>query len=133
MADFHPDHTTIEQEVMRDLAKKEKARATNATTPLEKEIEKRGGDYARDRGQAEYKFTSPGRAAVPDRLHLAPIPEILRPIVAKYIRFVEYKRGGQKPTVPQQREHARLRDMGFVVEVVDNVDDAKRITNEMGG
>ena len=100
---------------------------------LEKDIEKRGGDYARDHGQAEYKFTSPGRAAVPDRLHLAPIPEVLRPIIAKYIRFVEYKRGGQKPTVPQQREHARLREMGFVVEVVDTVDDAKRVTNEMGG
>lgn len=100
---------------------------------LEKDIEKRGGDYARDHGQAEYKFTSPGRAAVPDRLHLAPIPEVLRPIIAKYIRFVEYKRGGQKPTVPQQREHARLREMGFAVEVVDNVNDAKRVTDEMGG
>ena len=88
------------------------------TDLLEKDIEKRGGDYARDHGQAEYKFTSPGRAAVPDRLHLAPIPKVLRPIIAKYIRFVEYKRGGQKPTVPQQREHARLREMGFTVEVI---------------
>lgn len=99
---------------------------------LEKEIEKRGGDYARDRGHREMKFTSPGHAFVPDRLHLAPIPELLRPIIAKYIRFVEYKRGGQKPTVPQQREHARMREMGFAVEVIDNVDDAKRVTDEMG-
>ena len=100
---------------------------------LEREIEKRGGDYAKSKGHDQMKFTSPGHAFRTDRIHIAPVPLLLRPIIAKYIRFVEYKRGGQKPTVPQEREHARLREMGFTVEVIDNVDDAKRVTDEMGG
>lgn len=99
---------------------------------LEKDIERRGGDYAKAKGILHLKFTSPGRAAVPDRLLLAEIPELLRPVIAQYVRFVEYKREGQKPTPSQEREHSRLRAMGFVVEVVDNVPDAKRVCDEMG-
>lgn len=100
---------------------------------LEKDIERKGMDYARSNGQVEYKFSSPGRAAVPDRLKLAPIPEWMRPIVAQFVRFVEYKRTGQKPTVAQEREHKKLRDMGFTVEVVDTVEQSKQITDEMRG
>jgi len=99
---------------------------------LEKTIEKKGGDYARTRDHIEYKFTSPNRMAVPDRLHLAPMPDFMVPIIAQYIRFIEYKAEGKKPTPPQIREHARLRAMGFTVEVVDSVEQSKAITDDMG-
>lgn len=98
---------------------------------LEKKIEQKGSEYARKKGILHLKFTSPARAAVPDRLLLAPVPEFLRPLVAQYVRFVEYKRTGQTPTPPQMREHARLRALGFQVDVVDNVIDAERVIGEM--
>lgn len=99
---------------------------------LEKQIERYGCKYAEANGVAAYKFTSPARRSVPDRIYLAPIPEWLRPIIAKYLRFGEFKQTGKKPTPPQEREHARLRSMGFVVEVIDNKDDARRVVDEMG-
>jgi hypothetical protein len=98
---------------------------------LEKDIEARGVRAAKERGQTQYKFTSMNRAAVPDRLALAYIEPEHREIVSKYIRFVEYKRTGQQPTPAQLREHKRLQSMGYTVEVVDNLDDAKRVTREM--
>jgi len=70
-------------------------------------------------GGEAYKFVSPGRRGVPDRLVLRPIPNYHRPIVANYIWFAEVKAPGKKPRLEQNREHKRLRDMGFVVEVVD--------------
>lgn len=99
---------------------------------LEKQIELRGCNHAKDKGIAAYKFTSPNRAAVPDRLNLAVIPEELRELIGKYVCFIEYKKEGVKPSHAQLREHKRLRDMGFRVEVVDNVDLAKSIIDSMG-
>ncbi len=98
---------------------------------LEKQIEAKGGEHAKKKGVLHLKFTSPGRAAVPDRLLLSEIPEFLRPVIAKHIRFVEYKRKGQKPTEAQTREHERLRALGFRVDVIDSVDDAKQSIDEM--
>lgn len=99
---------------------------------LERNIERNCGDHARDQGIMHLKFTSPGRRAVPDRLLLAKIPEFLIPVIAQYICFIEYKRKGEKPTVPQQREHARLRALGFTVHVIDNVEDGKAVIDAMG-
>jgi len=94
---------------------------------LEKEIESRVCVSAKKKGIVPYKFTSPSRAAVPDRLLLSKIPNFLVPVIARYVRFIEFKRGGCKPTVPQQREHQRLRDLGFMVDVIDNVGDGENI------
>lgn len=99
---------------------------------LERQIEAKGCSYAKDKGITAYKFTSPNRTAVPDRLQLAVIPEELRELIGKYVCFVEYKREGEKPTPAQLREHHRLREMGFRVEVVDNVNLAKSIIDSMG-
>lgn len=99
---------------------------------LEKQIELRGCTYAKNRGIEPYKFTSPNRAAVPDRLNLAVIPEELRDLIGKYVCFIEYKKEGVKPTQAQMREHTRLRNMGFRVEVVDSVELAKSIIDSMG-
>ncbi len=91
---------------------------------LEKKIERTVCDYARSRGVEAYKFTSPARSAVPDRLFIAP---------GGRIWFCEFKREGEKPTIPQAREHERLRVLGVRVYVIDNTDDGKAMIAEMLG
>lgn len=90
---------------------------------LEKEIEKAVCDYAKGRGWLTYKFVSPGRASVPDRLFLSPVGKCV---------FIEFKREGKKPTEAQAREHDRLREQKVSVFVVDNVADGKAIVDVMG-
>ena len=70
-------------------------------------------------GGISYKFVSPARRSVPDRLDLRPIPAEHRALVARYVRFTECKKPGEKPTPSQLREHDFLRGLGFTVEVVD--------------
>lgn len=65
---------------------------------------KRAGGHA-------YKFVSPGRRGVPDRIVLLPGGRIV---------FVECKAPGQKPRSEQLREHERLRALGFNVVVLDS-------------
>jgi hypothetical protein len=64
---------------------------------LEKQIEAKVCDYAKSKGVLAYKFTSPARAAVPDRLFIGPDGRMW---------FCEFKREGAKPTPQQEREHA---------------------------
>lgn len=64
-------------------------------------------------GGTAYKFTSPGRKAVPDRLVLLPGGRVV---------FVECKAPGELPRDDQVREHNRLRALGFKVVVLDSKD-----------
>ena len=89
---------------------------------LERDIEAKVCDYAKTKLILAYKFTSPARAAVPDRLFVMPGGRVF---------FCEFKRAGQKPTPPQDREIARLRAQGSLVFVVDNVDDGKAMIDAM--
>ena len=89
---------------------------------LEKQIEERVGTYAKEQGFLVYKFTSPQRAAVPDRLYITPRGKVF---------FVEFKREGMKPTPAQQREHERLRDQGVMVFVIDDVDKGRAMVDQM--
>lgn len=89
---------------------------------LEKHIEQKVCEYARSKNVLVYKFTSPSRAAVPDRLFILPDGRIW---------FCEFKRTGQKPTPAQMREHARLRVRGVLVCVVDNVMDGEIMVDRM--
>jgi len=89
---------------------------------LEKEIETRVCEYARGKGVLAYKFTSPARAAVPDRLFIAPDGRVW---------FCEFKREGQKPTPAQDREHTRLRQQKVNVFVIDNVIEGKAMIDLM--
>ena len=89
---------------------------------LEKQIEEKVGTYAKEQGFLVYKFTSPQRAAVPDRLYINP---------RGFMFFVEFKREGMKPTPAQQREHERLRDQGVMVYVIDNVVMGKFMVDKM--
>jgi len=89
---------------------------------LEKDIEDRVCKYAKTKGILVYKFTSPARAAVPDRLLICPDGKIF---------FIEFKRTGQKPTPAQQREHTLMKNHNALVFVVDNVEDGKCLINVM--
>lgn len=89
---------------------------------LEKQIEADVCAYARNKGVLAYKFTSPARAAVPDRLFIAPDGRMW---------FCEFKREGQKPTSAQDREHTRLRQQKVNVFVIDNVIEGKLMIDVM--
>lgn len=89
---------------------------------LEKKIEEAVCQYARDKGLLVYKFTSPNRAAVPDRLFILPDGRVF---------FIEFKATGKTPTPTQEREHSKLRGHGIAVYVVDDVHKGKTIVDEM--
>lgn len=86
-------------------------------THLRKRIEALGGLC--------YKFVSPGRRNVPDRIVLLPGVTTIPPTriwdTAPRTIFVELKAPGKKPTPGQLREHERLRGLGFRVEVLDSI------------
>lgn len=79
---------------------------------LESKIEAHLVKRVKDAGGTAYKFTSPQRRSVPDRLVLMP---------GGRATFVECKASGQRPTDAQAREHARLWALGFPVLVVDSI------------
>ena len=89
---------------------------------LEKEIERRVCDYAKSKGVLAYKFTSPARHAVPDRLFIGPDGTVW---------FCEFKRAGAKPTPAQDREHLRLIRQNVSVFVIDNVADGVEMIDSM--
>lgn len=89
---------------------------------LEKQIERAVCDYARECEMLVYKFTSPERAAVPDRMMITPKGTVW---------FIEFKREGLKPTPAQTREHDRLRGHKVMVFVVDSVKSGKIVVDMM--
>lgn len=91
--------------------------------PLEKDIEAKVCQYARDRDLLVYKFTSPQRAAVPDRLFIRPDGLVF---------FVEFKRGGKTATPAQHREHQRLIGHCVPVYVVDSVVGGRLVIDAQG-
>ena len=72
---------------------------------LVKEVEKRNG--------IPYKFVSPQRVNVPDRLCVFPKGVIM---------FIEVKAQGKKPNEGQKREHLRLMALDCAVYVVDSIE-----------
>lgn len=98
----------------------------------EKQIEEYGRKLAEHRKLGHYKFVSPARAHVPDRLVLANVPGFLRETLAQYIRFVEYKSTTGEVTAAQRREHERLKKMGFRVDVVNSREQIRDILLQMG-
>jgi len=109
---------------------------------LEKTIEKHLRKVAVNSGLTPYKFVSPNHRGVPDQLVLGSLETLrsalydvtgvilddagLRCLMASVVQFAECKREGEKPTVIQQREHARLQKMGFTVNVVDSCEAAAK-------
>lgn len=66
-------------------------------------------------GVANFKLVTPGQVGFPDRVFLIPGGKPL---------FVEFKNVGEEPRKIQSHIHTLLRQLGFTVEVFDNVDDA---------
>lgn len=82
------------------------------SNPLEKVIEGKVADHAKGLGMLVYKFTSPSRRSVPDRLFVMP--------GGKGCFFVEFKRRGEKPTKAQAVEIAKIRGQGARVFIIDD-------------
>ena len=64
----------------------------------------------KEQGLLQYKFTSPARRSVPDRLLIHNGKAV----------FIEFKATGAKPTVKQQAEHKKLTDAGCEVFIIDS-------------
>lgn len=89
---------------------------------LEKQIEKKVCDHAKNKSIAVYKFNSMARSNVPDRMFIS---------LTGLIIFIEFKREGCKPTDSQVRELNRLRVRDVPAFVCDNVDQGKFIIDMM--
>ncbi len=87
---------------------------------LEKQIEQAVCTYAKSKGLLAYKFTSPARRSVPDRLFLAPNGVCF---------FIEFKQRGNTPTIAQAREILRIQNQGHRVYVCDDVEAGKHVIN----
>ncbi|CDL85380.1 VRR-NUC domain-containing protein [Xenorhabdus szentirmaii] len=74
-------------------------------------IEKHLVNEVKKAGGIAYKFVSPGRRGVPDRIVVLPNGRVV---------FVECKAPGEKPRPDQLREHERLRALGQTVVVLDS-------------
>ena len=85
----------------------------------EAEIERADRTRIKGDGGLMLKFVSPGRNNVSDNIVLYPVPPEHREIVSRYFHFAEYKKPKAKPRPGQEREHQRMRAMGFVVDVID--------------
>ena len=89
---------------------------------LEKDIEKKVCDYAKTQGWLAYKFTSPSRRNVPDRLLFTPQG---MPVM------IEFKAEGKLPSEGQVREMKRLNACNVSTYVVDNVPDGKQLIDDI--
>jgi hypothetical protein len=88
----------------------------------EKEIEKRLVMEVKRRGGIAPKFTSPGFSGMPDRLVLLPHGKM---------GFVEVKQKGIKPRPLQKARHQALRNLGYLVFVLDDQEEIGEILNEI--
>ena len=84
----------------------------------ESELEKKLVSHIKNLGGIAYKFSSPNRKSVPDRLCIMPNRRVF---------FVELKAEGKLPTRLQHHEHELLRSLGHTVLVIDNVGDVYAI------
>ena len=84
----------------------------------ESEIEKKLVIHIKKLGGIAYKFSSPNRKSVPDRLCVMPNGRAF---------FVETKSTGKEPTPLQHHEHELLRSLGHTVLVIDNIGDVYAI------
>lgn len=84
---------------------------------LERDIERPACQYAKVRGWFVTKIMRAAPNGFPDRF-FARNGEVL---------LIEFKRPGGQPTEQQLLRHSELRAAGVRVEVIDDLDDAKRI------
>lgn len=87
----------------------------------ESAIERKVCTYAKKRGCEVYKFVSPGKRGVPDRMFVTPSGKVF---------FIEFKAPGKKPSALQQREQLLLSTKGVSVWVVDTIQSGKEVIDE---
>ena len=87
---------------------------------LESSIERAVCDYAKKRGVFVRKMGGYGQRGFPDRMFL----------YRGHVLFVEFKQAGKKPTALQAECIRDLRERGFEVQVVDNVDVGRDIIEQ---
>lgn len=80
---------------------------------LESKLESKLVSHITILGGITYKFSSPNRKGVPDRLCVMPNGRVF---------FVELKAPGKAPTPLQQHEHNLLRALGHTVLVIDSLE-----------
>ena len=88
----------------------------------EKQIEQKLVKAVKAEGGMCPKLVSPGTDGMPDRMVLLP---------KAHIGFVEVKRPGAKPRPLQERRHNQLRDLGFLVLVLDDPEKIPEIIKEI--
>ena len=88
----------------------------------ERDIEKKLTKAVKAQGGMCPKLISPGMDGMPDRLVLMPQARI---------GFVEVKRPGARPRPLQERRHAQLRSLGFLVLVLDDPEKIPEIVKEI--
>jgi hypothetical protein len=81
---------------------------------LEKDIERKIGEFAKSNSCLYLKFVSPARRAVPDRMIVTP---------QGVIGFLEVKAKGKKPTPLQTGEISKLTKQNCLATWCDNVED----------
>lgn len=82
---------------------------------LEKEIEKKVNAHAKATGWLQYKFVSPGKRGVPDRMYF----------MNGHTLMIEFKALGRTASALQDKEMRLLRRAGIPCHVVDNVTEGK--------
>lgn len=89
---------------------------------LERVIESRLRQEAKKRGGMALKFVSPGMNGVPDRIVLLP---------GGKMAFVELKAPGKVPRALQEKRIGQLRQLGFLVYVLDSTERIGGILDEI--
>lgn len=84
----------------------------------EKDIERRLVDSVKALGGEAIKLTSQYHRGLPDRLVVMPY---------RTTAFIELKSTGKKPTKLQEIEQQRLKNLGFKVYTVDNIEDLNKV------
>ena len=90
----------------------------------EKRIERRLVRMTSQMGGMALKFVSPGCDGVPDRLVLLP---------GCKVGFVELKAPGKKPRPLQVRRINQIRKLGFLVFVVDGMEQIEEVLQTIKG
>ena len=98
-----------------------KGKATTiAKTQIESKIEKRVCTYARGLGWLAWKFTSPGKRGVPDRIFMK----------NEVCVFIEFKVCGRRPSKLQRRRINEIKRAGMHAFYVDSVESGKEFFNQ---
>lgn len=92
------------------------------STTREKDVEQTLVKETKKKGGMALKLTSPSSSGLPDRLLLLPKGRVV---------FVELKAPGKKTRKLQDVVIAKLRELGFRVEVVDTKEKAKEVLSDL--